>query len=486
MAVFITTMSLLSYSSVASPVKPINLRCEYRPNPLGIDTKEPRLSWILESDKRGERQTGYQILVASTPELLLKDQGDLWDSGKVNSDQTILVSYKGKPLSSQRRYYWKARVWDKNGTISSWSKPAFWSMGLLSTSDWQGKWIGLSENERIPDKGKRYVLPIFRRTFSIEKEIKSATVYICGLGQYELYLNGEKVGNNVYDPGWTNYRKTCLYTTYDVTEKVKKGANAFGIMLGNAFYNYEGGRHSDAIRSFGPPKVIMQLHLLYTDGSSASIISDEKWKVTKSPIVYSDVFGGEDYDARIEQPEWTKQGFNDSSWQSSVIVDGPGGKLVSQCAPPVKIMETFKPVKITEPSPGAYIYDFGQNCSGRPKITVKGKAGDQIKLTPEEVLHDDGTLKQREHFGPCYFTYTLKGDGEETWTPLFSSYGFRYIRIESVDIESGRSKPQILSIESEHARSSAETIGSFSCSNDLFNQIHTLINWAIKVICGAY
>lgn len=463
-----------------STIKPVQLTCEYLVNPLGIDVKEPRLSWILESDKRGECQTAYQILVSSSPELLSKDQGDIWNSGKVTSDQTVHVLYSGKQLASGMQYWWKVRVWDQSGKTSDWSESATWTMGLLQTEDWQAKWIGLPLNEHAPDAANRFVLPVFRREFSIKGKIKKAIVSVCGLGHYELYLNGEKVGSNVYDPGWTEYDKRCLYTTYDVTSDVKEGANAFGAILGNGFYNNDGRRQSKDIHTYGPPKLILQLYLQYTDRSSELVVTDEKWEADRSPVTYSNTYGGEDYDARMEQKGWTSPGFNDSKWISAAIVDGPGGKLFSQSAPPVKVMQTFKPVKITEPSQGVYIYDFGQNCSGRPRIKIKGKAGDQVKLTPEEVLSEDGTLKQREYFGPCYFTYTLKGEGEETWAPRFSSYGFRYIQVEGASREFGQSKPQIISVESEYVGGSAETIGQFYCSNNLFNRIHKIIDWAIK------
>ncbi len=637
-AAFLVTALIPSFFPAVFAADATNLRCEYRTDPLGIDAANPRLSWTIESDKRGERQTAYQILAASTSELLSQEQGDLWDSGRVESDQTAHVVYAGKPLASRMQCFWKVRAWDKDGNPSAWSKPASWTMSLLRPEDWQGKWIGgpftsgkpslenaswiwtrerttglaapggtryfrlkfdlpadariqeakalvaadnrfslrvngksagsgdswskidvidvakllrpgknvaaisatndgnapndagligailvtLSDGKKLEIKldhkttyaiaqqpgwdgvdfddsawrqvrvlgaigigswGKPAVavssiLPIFRREFQIDKPVRKATVYVCGLGHYELFLNGGKVGDHVYDPGWTEYTKTNLYSTYDVTAKLRDGGNAFGVILGNGFYNQEGGRNFLPPKSFGPPKVILQLHLEYADGTSADVVTDESWKAAISPITYSDVYGGEDFDARIEQAGWTKPGFNDSSWRSAKVVASNGSRMVSQSAPPVKIMETFRPVKITEPSPGVFVYDFGQNCSGRPRITVKGPAGSQVKLTPEEVLCDDGKLRQK--YGPCSFTYTLKGNGEENWAPRFSSYGFRYVQVEGASRTPVAGKPRILSVESEHARGSAAAAGRFACSNDMFNRIHGIIDWAIR------
>ena len=487
--ILFAALSMLANLPVASGADVTNLRCEYRDNPLGIDAATPRLSWVIQSSKRGEMQTAYQVLAASTPELLAKDQGDLWDSGKVASDQSIQVAYGGALLASRQQCWWKVRVWlsqlsgseggGDHGTRLSWSNPAHFAMGLLSPEEWKARWIGFPENERAATSQTNYVLPILRKTFPAERKLKNATVFVCGLGQYELYLNGEKVGDNEYDPGWTNYKQTCLYTTYDITRNIRLGANTFGVILGNAFYNWEGGRKPETTRSFGPPKVILQLHLQYNDGSSACVVSDGEWKVARGPITFSDVYGGEDYDARI-QHGWARPGFDDSAWLSAAVMSGPGGRLVSQSAPPVKVMQTFKPVKITEPSPGVYIYDFGQNCSGRPRITVAGPAGTQVKLTPEEVLGENGTLRQRPHFGPCSFSYILAGHGKETWAPRFSSFGFRYVQVEGASRERASGRPQVIAVELEHTRGSAGSNGQFSCSNDRFNRIHRLIDWALR------
>ncbi len=470
---FISILFCICTKKNITGVVPIELRCEYQVNPLGIDVTNPRLSWILKSDIRNQKQTAYQVLVASTEENLKKDNSDLWDSGQVPSEQSIHIEYNGKPLNSQMRCYWKVRVWDKNGNASAWSNNAFWTMGLLNESDWNANWIGTDDNKKII---------ILRHDFNVEKQIAHAYAYICGLGNYELLINGRKVGENVIDPGWTYYSKTCLYTTYDVTEYITKGKNALGIMLGNGMYNVIGGRYTKFTGTFGPQKMILQMYIEYTDSTSNTVLSDNTWKMYNSPIIFTCIYGGEDYDARLEQEGWDKPNFNDSSWEPVKIVNGPGGKLVSQNAPPVRIMDVFKTTKITEPEPGIYVYDLGQNCSGWPQLTVKGPAGATVKMIPGEVLDERGLVNQKNSGGPSLFQYTLKGKGTEIWHPRFTYYGFRYVQVEGATNKSeeiSKGKPFIQNIEGHFIHSSAETIGNFSCSNQLFNRIHYIIDMAI-------
>ena len=288
-----------------------NLRCEYRVNPLGIDSLRPRLSWIITSDRRGEIQTAYQILVASSEDSLQKDVGDLWDSGKIVSDRQNQIEYSGKPLLSRMRCYWKVREWDKNGQASAWSEHATWTMGLLAPEDWNAHWIGAVAKPSMEASAglKPSAAVQFRQEFVVEKEVTRALAYVCGLGCYELRLNGQKVGDRLLDPGWTNYRKTCLYATYDVTGQLAHGPNALGVILGNGMYNVAGGRYVKFTGSFGPPKVILQLYVEYEDGTFTVVVSDGSWKWSPSPVVFSCIYGGEDYDARKELPGWDKPGF---------------------------------------------------------------------------------------------------------------------------------------------------------------------------------
>ena len=463
----------------ARDLKVAGLQCEYAVNPLGVDAPRPRLSWTLDARERGQMQTAYQILVASSPDALRKHTGDQWDSGKVLSDQTSQIVYAGKSLGSGSRICWKVRVWDQAGHGSGWSAPAFWQMGLLAEQDWQARWIGAD----VTATNTSGPLPLLRREFQITKPVKRATVSVCGLGFYELHLNGAKVGDLVLDPGWTDYRKTCLYSTYDVTGQIARGGNALGVMLGNGMYNVPGGRYVKFKGSFGPPEVILRLQLEFADGTTTQVLSDESWRTSPGPLVFSCIFGGEDCDARQEQPGWDKAGFNDSAWQRAKVMAGPGGRLVSQSAPPIKVMQQFKTAKITEPRPGVFVYDLGQNFSGWPQLTVCGPAGATVKLTPGELIEPDGLVSQRSSGGPTSFSYTLKGEGVETWHPRFSYYGFRYVQVDGA-VPSGHvasaGKPVVLNLEGQFLHSSARTVGHFECSNVLLNRIHALVLAAIE------
>jgi alpha-L-rhamnosidase len=473
------TALLLAPLAALHAVEVRELRCEYRENPLGVDAAKPRLSWIIgergrKTDVRGQKQTAYQVLVASTPELLAKDKGDLWDSGKVASDQSILVEYAGKPLESFQHCFWKVRVWDKDGAGSAWSAAAMWTMGLLTPEAWNARWIGA-----VATAGQTSSVIQLRKEFALEKGVKRAVVSVCGLGFYELRLNGQKVGDRVLDPGWTNYRKTCLYSTYDVTGQLTGGRNALGVTLGNGMYNVAGGRYVKFTGSFGPPKVILHLLVEHPDGTSTVVVSDGSWTWSPSPVVFSCIYGGEDYDARRELPGWDEPGYEAGAFKPVALVDGPGGQLAAQAAPPVKVMKEYKPVNVTQPKPGVRVYDFGQNCASMPKLTVKGPAGACVRLTPGELLQDDGLVSQASSGGPSYYTYTLKGAETETWTPRFFYYGSRYLQVETSGHDAG-SAPQIVELTSQFVHSSAATVGSFACANPLVNRVHALIGAAIE------
>ena len=463
---------LLAGVARAGSLAPQDLRCEYHPSPAVIDAVQPRLSWLLSSDQREQKQTAYQVLASSDPAKLAADRGDLWDSGKVNSNQTIFVVYGGKPLTSRMRCYWKVRVWDKEDHPSAYSAPAEWAMGLLQSSDWKGKWIG---DGREGNKN----LPLLRREFTVAKQPQRATLYLCGLGSFEAHLNGQKVGDNVLEPGWTNYRKRCVYRTYDVTKQIRKGVNAIGVMLGNGMYNVTGGRYVQFLGSFGPPTMILQLEIEFTDGTSKQVISDGSWRVVPGPITFSCIYGGEDYDGRREQDGWDAPGFDDSGWKNALVMEGPGGRLAAESAPPVKIMREYEPVKVTEPKPGTYVYDLGQNFAGWPALSVSGPAGTTVKLIPGELLDDRGLVKQGPQGTPSSFSYTLRGTGNESWHPRFSYYGLRYVQVEGAAREDSSGKAVVHNMTGQFIHSSSETSGSFSCSNDLFNRIHALINAAI-------
>ena len=475
----------ISISARAAVPFPTQLRCEYREDPLDIEAAKPRLSWVIDygneaMEIRGLKQSAYQVLVASTPELLATDKGDLWDSGKVDSDQSCQVAYAGKPLASRAHCVWKCRVWLDGGGNSvrsdvptRWSQPAAWSMGLLDPGDWHAKWIGATAGF---DPKSAIQL---RKEFVLEKKIRRATAYVCGLGQYELRLNGGKVGDSVLDPGWTNYRKTCLYAAYDVTGQLKNGPNAFGVTLGNGMYNVPGGRYVKFKGSFGPPMAIVQLDVEYADGTSAMVVTDESWSWSPSPITFSCTYGGEDFDVRKETPGWDEPGFHGDTFKPAVVMDGPGGRLSAQAAPPIKVMNEYRPAKVTEPKPGIMVYDFGQNCASMPKLVVKGPAGSSVRLTPGELLEKTGLVSQRSSGGPAYYIYTLKGGGAESWSPRFFYYGSRYLQVETSGHAAGDA-PKIIALTSQFVHSSATQVGSFSCSNPLVNRVHDLITAAIR------
>ena len=334
-----------------------NLRCEYRENPLGIDVEKPRLSWKLETGnlipERGNRQTAYQILAASSEALLKKDQGDLWDSGKVVSEQSVLVEYIGKPQGSWQQCHWKVKVWDMDGKASGWSQPSAWTMGLLEANAWQAKWIGAATKE--------HESLLLRRDFTVKSGLRRAVVAVCGLGHYELTINGKKVSEDVLTPGWTKYNKTCLYDMYDVTEFLRPANNALGLFLGNGMYNVKGGRCKKWEGSFGPLKAIAQLRLEFADGTSEIVATDGQWRVHAGPVTFSHVYGGEDYDARLDQAGWNKPGFSDAKWEPAVVTQGPGGALkgLSCAAPSVRGFDTLKQVMTTAIRPGVTLYDLG-------------------------------------------------------------------------------------------------------------------------------
>ncbi len=461
-----TTLFLLALMAT-SGITPTNLRCEYRVDPDGIDAARPRLSWTLESAGRAESVTAYQILVATSRALLDSDKGDLWDSGKVPSHETANIAYGGKPLISHQRCFWKVRTWDKGRLAPAWSTSGTWSMGILTPEDWgHSQWITW-ERTSI-NSGP---LPIFRREFDVSHEVRRATAYISGLGFFELYLNGKRVGDHVLEPGWTNYRRTTLYATYDVSDFLRQGSNAVGVELGNGMYNVAGGRYVKFVGSFGRPKFILHLRIEYADGSTQTVVSDHRWKVAPSATHFSCIYGGEDYDARDEQPGWAEPGFSEKGWEGVDDVGEPSESLISQAQPPIKVMQVFPTVKVTEPAPGIHVYDLGQNFSGWPQITVWGKAGAEVRMTPGELLDDKGLVSQRSSGGPTYFTYTLKGGEAETWHPHFSYYGFRYVQVEG--------DAEVTNLEGQFLHSSAPQAGEFICSNTLFNRIHKLIIMAV-------
>lgn len=632
----------------AASLTPDDLRCEYLHNPLGIDATHPRLSWQLHSNDpgaRGRSQSAYQVVVTTTAKGLTTDQGDLWNTGKVESEQSQHVTYQGRPLQSEQACWWKVRVWDQDGNASDWSKPARWSMGLLKPDDWQGKWIGYDEPPKPeaasplvqaksqwiwfpgekgagpaplgtryfrrvfdlpPDRkivrgelilsadnefaaavngthagvgrtfqravvmdvtkslraggnvvagwvknvgdspnpaglvgklriefetGEPLVIPtdgtwkvfdadvprwvlfefddsnwqnaevlgpigcgpwgdvsvakedrrlaarMLRKEFNVTKPVARATAYYSGQGLSELYVNGKKVGNRVLSPGLTDYTKRVFYVTSDVTEQITKGSNALGVWLGNGRYFAPRTQTPVKMVTYGFPKLLLQLAIDYEDGTRDVLVSNETWKLTTDgPIVANNEFDGEEYDARKEMPGWNSAGFDDTAWQNAEIVSAPGGQLVAEMIEPIRVTETLKPVKITEPEPGTFIFDLGQNMVGWCRLKVQGEAGTTVKLRHAETLKEDGTLYLANIRGAKVTDlYTLKGQGTETFEPRFTYHGFRFVEVTGYP-----GRPTLDAIEGCVVHDDLEKAGLFSCSHPLINRIYRNIDWGVR------
>jgi len=473
------------------------LKCNNLTDPEGTGSY-PEFSWIPVSGTKGEKQTSFQLILDSNIKTLKAESKCYWNTGKVSSESTW-IKYSGPELKSGTRYFWKVRLWNKNDTISEWSIPASFITGLSEQEDWSGaKWIGFEDiadslllvpgvhgngNNLGETAKKRTVIPLFRKEFIAPKKITKAYAFVTGLGHYELYINGVKTGDRFLSPGWTDYRKTVLYNTFDVTKNLKKGQNVIGAIAGNGFYNINRERYRKLVIAQGAPKIILKLKVEYADGSTDIIITDESWKCSPSPITFSSIYGGEDYDAQAEQAGWSKPGFNDSSWKNAQAVKEPEGRLKPESDFPVKIEETISVKKITQKGDSCFIYDFGQNASAIIKIKVKGQKGQVVKFIPGELLGEDSLVTQKATGGPYYFTYTLKGSGEEIWLPRFSYYGFRYVQVEGAVPAKSKNPgklPVLSDIQMLHTRNSSPATGSFRCSNELFNSVYDLINWSIK------
>jgi hypothetical protein len=454
-----------------------NLRCGFASNPLGVDEATPRLSWQLVPTmpvQRGEAQTAYQILVATSSNALAVNHGDLWDSHKVSSDSYLNIAYAGTPLASEQPVFWKVRAWDQNNRRTDWSPVAIWTMGLLTATDWQGAWICATPTNSA--------LPLFRRTFNVRPGLQRAVVYICGLGQYELFANGAKVGDALLTPGWSKYDKTCLYDTFDLTSSLIGGTNVLGVMLGNGMYRVEAGpRYTKFTGSFGPPRLIAQFHLFYQDGTSEVVPTDAQWRTAPGPITFSGIYGGEDFDARLEPAGWKEPGFDGSTWSPAWVTNSPGGVLrgASYAAPAIKASQTLQPVHTNVISAGKLVYDLGQNAAVMPRLTARGQAGAVVRITPAELVNADGTVNRGSAGGgTAYWQYTLAGTGTENWFPQFFYQGCRYLQVELFAPAGSSQLPTVDQLEGVAIQSTSPAVGEFACSNELFNRIHTLIRWA--------
>ncbi|WP_428940854.1 family 78 glycoside hydrolase catalytic domain [Fontivita pretiosa] len=483
----VSSSSAFAQEGMESAVRVVGLRCEFGVNPAGIDVERPRLFWRIDSNQRGQRQTAWQVLVASSAEILAQDRGDLWDSGRVESDQTTHVRYAGARLDSSQQVFWKVRAWDRDGRASPWSEPATWTMGLLDPRQWKGIWIV------APAVSEALLL---RREFEVKPGLRRAVVHVCGLGQYELHFNGARVGQDLLSPGWTHYDKTLLYDTHDVTAMLRQGRNAVGIVLGNGMYHVQRrNRFAKFTGSFGPLKAILHLRLEYQDGTVEFVGTDETWRTHPGPIVYNSIYGGEDHDARLDPAGWDSPGFDDRNWRHAVAQVRPGGTLRGYCvsADPIRAIETRAPISVKTFPDGSAVYDFGQNASFMPRLRVSGPAGSTVRLTPAEITLPDGRINRFTMGNPSrglsWWQYTKSTDGQESWFPRFYYVGSRYIRADFIppghedppkqgDSVDRSQLPKIESLEAVIVHSIAPPAGTFATSNDLLNRIRELVRWA--------
>lgn len=492
--------------------------CEMVETPLALTTAQPRFGWQMHSSVQGAMQLGYTIEVYSVES---GNRVPVWNSNKVISSRSQLIPYGGEPLRSASRYVWRVRVWDDKDRPSEWSRENEFRIAPESAL-LNAEWIGAISHEdaRLPSGRKFHGSEMkkpeikalwnavdtlakksicLRKEFESHKKVSDATVYVCGLGHYELTLNGTKVGDSEFAPLWSDYEKTVYYNTYDVTSLLESGGNAVGVLLGNGFYNVQGGRYRKLQISFGAPTLFFKMLINYTDGSSKEVLSGGDWKYTLSPLTFNCIYGGEDYDARLEQEGWDRPGFDDVSWHPVVIQRAPKGRLCSQLAPPVKIMERYKVKSVNRltseqidsasiwtkrnVAPSAFVLDMGQNLAGFPQLTIRGKRGQKVLLLVGEALTVEGAVDQRQTGRQHSYEYTLKGEGDETWHPRFSYYGFRYIQVEGAVLKGQKNPdklPVLKDIHSCFVHNSAANVSTFESSNSVFNAAHRIIGKAVR------
>ncbi len=448
MAAFPAPAAAPSFASAPEgpgPLAPTALRCEYLDNPLGVDVPKPRFFWVVEHPERGQVQSGYEVIVSTDPKAAA---GDIWESGKVVSAKSTQVVFAGKSLESGKSYFWKVRTWDREGREGPWSDTARFDTGLFNRSDWKGAWIG-KKNQ-------------LRKEFALKGRVKRARAHIAGLGYYELRLNGRKAGNHVLDPAWTTYDKRVLYVTYDVTSFVRDGANTVAVILGNGWYKS---------RAF-----LLQINIELEDGTMTSVVSDASWKAADGPIFEDSIYNGESYDARRETPGWDQPGFDDKEWPAVEAVKAPAGVLSAQMMPAIQVVDTLVPLKMSNPRPGVYVFDMGQNFSGWARLRVEGPQGTDVRLRFAELLYDDGTLNQENlRSAQAEDHYILKGEGEEMWEPRFTYHGFRYVEVTGFP-----GTPKLDSVRGRVVHSAVKPIGSFAASKDILNGLQRIITWGQK------
>jgi alpha-L-rhamnosidase len=478
----LTLVGLLAVVSWTAPPSPaegapgdlavVELRTEYLSDPVGIDTRAPRLSWEIRGSRRGVTQSGYRIRVAATVEAL-RGGRTLWDSGRVTSGDSTFVPYGGAALASGRRYHWQVRVWDDTGQASPWSAPAYWEMGLLQASDWRARWI---EPDVPGDPSKAAPSPLLRREFDLDAPIARARAYVTAHGLYEMSLNGKPVGDQLFAPGWTSYARRLQYQTYDVTALLRQGRNAVGAVLGDGWYRgelaWEGRRdlYGDRVG------LLAQIVVTYVDGRQEVVTTDGKWKSSTGPILMSSIYDGETYDARLEKAGWSEAGFDDGAWSGVNVASYPMDNLIAPVGPPVRRIQVLRPVQILQTPAGDTVVDMGQNMVGWVRLTVQGPAGTTVTLRHAEVLDKEGNLYTANlRTAKETVRYTLKGGGPETYEPHFTFQGFRYVAVEGYP---GALTPDSLTGVVIHSAMTPSS--TFETSDPLVNQLQHNIRWGQK------
>ena len=486
--------SCMGCSPIQNPgIKFEKLLLEYAVDPINIDVQHPRFSWIISSEQRNQQQTAYKIMVASSQKLLLDQKPDLWDSGKVGSHETIQHEYEGSNLRSNTNYFWKIIFWDKSGKPQE-SHVAKFGTALLNPTDWKADWIGKeSGSESVPLKGffkdrkeeaglKDTIIHdgvslLLRREIELLKKVRSAKAYITGMGLYEFYINGNRVGDHILTPAKTPYHKYILYDSYDVTDLLNDQSNTFGILLGNGWYNpYKKWWNEYRMQWFGSKKAIAQIMITFTDGTTQTIATDKYWKWSHGPVTYSCIYDGEVYNANLDQEGWTKNGYDDSEWQPVKVFSSQTGRLVSHRMPAIKVQECFVPEEIKVSKPGMKVYDMGQNFAGTVKISVNGTKNTIFNIRFAEDLNDDGTIDVTSNeYAKATAEYIMKSDSIETYEPCFTWFGFKY-----VEITSQNGPLDIRKVEGRAIYSANNQTGSFECNNQLVNKIHKATVWSQK------
>jgi len=448
-----------------------SLRTEYKENPLGIDATRPRLSWQLVGDRRGLAQTAYEVRVARSERDVRRGSKLVWSSGRVSSDQSVQRPYDGPALESGGRYYWQVRAWDEKGKATPWSAPAWWEMGLLEPSDWEALWI----DPALPDDpAVSGPVPMLRREFSVDGKVASARAYVTSHGLYELWLNGQRVGDQVFTPGWTAYKERLQYQTYDVTSLLKSGKNAVGALIGNGWYRGDLPRRRNL---YGNRLALLaQIVITHPDGSREIVGTDGDWLAATGPILMAENYNGETYDARLEKPGWATAGYDARAWSAVKVVPAAAHRLVAPAGPPVRRIEEVRPVKILKTPEGDTVVDMGQNMVGWVRLKVEGPAGTAVTLRHTEVLDKDGNFYTESlRVAKQTVRYTLKGGGPETYEPHFTFQGFRFVAVDGYPGELTLDSLTGVVVHSDMAKA-----GSFETSRPIVNQLQHNITWGQK------